>query len=174
MHVRVNVPSAAIGAVALALVLLAASAAAPQSVATALATLLRVRVVSPVKILGQPAASEWIDIESNQHGQAATQYVVPSGKVLTIEAWWNSETDAALKMEVEVRIDGVAPGQVNTIFGRDMVKVIAANSGGVPAFAIAREGQIVEVSRTDTSVGTAWSLPEERATLRGWLEDIRY
>lgn len=40
----------------------------------------------PVKILGQPAASEWLDIESNQLNGSPTQYIVPPGKALYLSS----------------------------------------------------------------------------------------
>ena len=39
-----------------------------------------------MKILGQPAASEWIDIEATNN---PTPFVVPLGQVLTIDSVWS-------------------------------------------------------------------------------------
>ena len=43
----------------------------------------QVRQDRSVKILGQPAASEWIDLASGQFGQSTT-YQVPRGQILTV------------------------------------------------------------------------------------------
>lgn len=125
---------------------------APAVAGTGLATL---------KILGQPAASEWIDIESNQLGQAETVYVVPTGKVLTLHSGFRlgnmglqneSTTGHVLIGAIEVTGLGLFPGESTAI-----------REGWV-----AKEGQTVTIGRTGGSAPSQFTF-----LLRGWMEDMQ-
>ena len=121
----------------------------------------------PVKIWGQPAASDWVDITSGPEGGSPTQYVVPMGKVLTMTGIFKPGT-AGGGVVIDVSIDGVLTVRRNPDPGRYMVIdsiTVHGNGGGF----IAREGQLVEVAR----VGGAEADPQVPGFLQGWLEDIR-
>lgn len=122
----------------------------------------------PVKIWGQPAASDWVEIESGALGQPGTQYVVPAGKVFTMTGIYNPIRGNNGTIQVRVSVDGVHLVQAFPDEGRyDMFNTMTIfhPSGGY----IAREGQLIEVRRT------GGSNPNANLTgfLQGWLEDIR-
>ena len=117
-----------------------------------------------LKVFGQPAASEFIDIESNTLGIPATQYVVPAGKVLFV-AVTLFRTDAVLgfagSLMTRLRVDGSTIG-VHTFGSGEVTQIPAAVAWYL------RGGQTLSVEREG---GTAD--PSATVAARCCLEDVR-
>ena len=120
----------------------------------------------PLKIFGQPAASDWIDIESGTLGGQPTQFVVPPGQVLTLQ-YKHVRANSGGGMQGNVAIDGsyvayigLSPGELHPLHDSTPAPWTSGE--------IAREGQVVTLTRTG---GTA---PQEFTfIIRGWLEEVR-
>lgn len=121
----------------------------------------------PVKILGQPAASEWSDSDSGQDGQPETQFSVPPGKVLTL-MYEHLRPTAGGAVAGTVSIDGVIVATISV----SHVALHPLHSGSIPEPCtqgeIAREGQLVILTRPSETAAQ-----EVTFIVRGWLEDIR-
>jgi len=110
-----------------------------------------------LKVLGQPAASDFFDIESNALGDDPTSFVVPEGKWLGTRAVLRFDNEPGL-VNGRVRIDGRSVLSVS-LNGTGFVK-------GAPAAWYLRPGQVLTVERTGGGSASAAAT----FVVRCWLE----
>ena len=113
------------------------------------------------KVYGEPAASEWIDIESNALGGPPTEYVVPPGKVLVgPKVLIRKYDDFMGAMNGRLLIDGVIVESI-TFNPTETTQ----SAGGTRYLA---EGTTLTVDRWGGDAE-----PSAKFLARCWLEDLR-
>lgn len=137
----------------------------------------------PLKILGQPAASEWIDIESNEVGQPATTYTVPDGHRLTLKVmvvtlpFVNGPNDDWIGFRILV--NGVEVGaDALRAHDFDYHAVFQHHLGEWSSFqpgTVLHSGQTLTVERTDVGQSSDDNYAEDAQTftVRGFLEKVK-
>lgn len=117
------------------------------------------------KILGVPAASEWLDLESGANGQPGVQFSVPPGRVLTM-VYKGTSPENTGSLIGTIDVDGTVVFKISLSAG----KLIALHITGAEPWMngiTASAGQVVTVTRTGGAAPAS-----EVFFVRGWLEPV--
>ena len=115
----------------------------------------------PLKILGQPALSEWVDIPLDDGN---LQYIVPAGKALMMYGTTRRVEGLGGSIQTQINVDGVGMVVTSVAEEGDLYRLY----GYPEAIVVAREGQVITAMRLagDAPANTIFYL-------RSWLEDIK-
>ena len=115
----------------------------------------------PLKIFGQPALSEWLDIPLDNGN---LNYMVPAGKGLMMYGTTRRIDGLGGSYQAHISVDGVR--MVYTLVGTEgeLHRINGCGEGMV----FAREGQVITANKIGGDAP-----PNTIFYLRGWLEDIK-
>lgn len=118
------------------------------------------------KILGVPAADEWLDLESGAEGAPGVQFQVPPGRVLTM-VYEGASPENNGTANGTLAIDGAVV--INITVGAGKLAGLHSGTPGDPWMhgLTASAGQTVTVTRTGGGAP-----PSEIFFVRGWLEPL--